>query len=79
MSVTRRTETVLNEDPAVSHCAELVRQHLRKVLAKISAHKDQQRERDKARARQTGSLDSTVEVERDEDTDSGTSNIVRRC
>jgi hypothetical protein len=48
---------------------------LRKVLAKISAHKDQQRERDRARARQTGSLDSTVEVERDEVTDSGTSNI----
>ena len=43
----------------------LVQNHLRKMLARLSALKDQQRARE--RSRHTVSLNSTVEVDRAED------------
>ena len=52
-----------------------IRQHVRKVLAQIRALRDQQRAQEKVR--QTGSMDSTVEVEREENPSSDIGNVQR--
>ena len=52
-----------------------IRQHVRKVLAQIRALRDQQRAQEKVR--QTGSMDSTVEVEREENPSGDIGNVQR--
>ena len=49
--------------------ADSVRQHVRKVLARLSAFKDRQRAQESGRP--TGSLDNSIEVDREDDDPSG--------
>ena len=56
-----------DQDGTDSIRQDSIRQHVRKVLAQIRALRDQQRAQEKVR--QTGSMDSTVEVEVDREDD----------